>query len=144
MEFLLPFFHYYAYPFTAEYYIGTANLRGVSAAINAVREFVKAQSRRYHIILQPQVPSFSILSSYSYHIDIMDLLWKGLKVNIEQNISGSTGENLHIRSHRQKYNRNTSRKYTSSLYRAFWMFSSSCNLSRLNLPIYNTVVDISH
>jgi hypothetical protein len=28
-EFLLPFFPYYAYPFTAEYYIGTADLRRV-------------------------------------------------------------------------------------------------------------------
>lgn len=28
-EFLLPFSPYYAYPFTAEYYIGTADLRGV-------------------------------------------------------------------------------------------------------------------
>lgn len=28
-EFLLPFSSYYAYPFTVEYYIGTADLRGV-------------------------------------------------------------------------------------------------------------------
>lgn len=42
-EFLLPFSSYYAYPFTVEYYIGTADLRGVGGRKNGswIRESTK-------------------------------------------------------------------------------------------------------
>jgi len=71
-EFLLLFSLYYAYPFMTECYIGTTDLWGVLGDCKN-GEFVKTQ-RRCHIILQPLAPSFSVLSSHSYHVYIMDLL----------------------------------------------------------------------
>lgn len=95
-EFLLPFSSYYAYSFTAEYYIGTADLRGVRGGRKNglwIRESTKKMLYNFTAAGAPVFHAIVALISRAYYGPSIERA----KSNISR-YKRINGENLHLRA----------------------------------------------